>query len=52
MIPWTRDLTDTRMIRRDLSRKTNLEDDQCRQLAWGVFFAPPKKKQKEEAEYG
>lgn len=32
-IPQTGDLTDTRAIKHESSRKTNVEDDQCRQLA-------------------
>lgn len=32
-IPQTGDLTDTRAIKHELSRKTNAEDDQRRQLA-------------------
>lgn len=32
-IPQTQDLTDTRVIKHDFSRKTNIEDNYCRQLA-------------------
>lgn len=33
MILQSQDLTDTRVIERDFSRKRNIEDDKCRQLA-------------------